>query len=89
MRGTRGVWGQGVRTPPPPPKKKKKKKKHKNIVGFFSNTSPDAKKITQLLSQQSMLGRHRNASETPLKRCQSVGPPSDKIFWICACYCIL
>ena len=41
-------------------------KNHKNI-GFLSNTGPDPLKITKLLSQHSMLGHHRPASETPFK----------------------
>ena len=39
---------------------------HQNIV-IFSKTGPDPMKITKLSSQHSMLGRHRHASETPLK----------------------
>ena len=33
----------------------------------FSKTGPDPMKITELPSQHSMFGRHRHASETPLK----------------------
>ena len=40
---------------------------HKNI-GFLSNNGPDhIKKNTKLPSQHSMLGRHRQASETPFQ----------------------
>ena len=48
-------------------------KNHKNI-GFLSNTGPDHLKITKLPSQHSMLGHHRNASETPFKWCFAGGP---------------
>ena len=41
-------------------------KNHKNI-GFLSNTGPDPVKISRLLSQHSMFGHHRPASETTFK----------------------
>ena len=36
-------------------------------IGLPSNIGPDPLKITKLPSQQSILGRHRHASETPFK----------------------
>ena len=50
--------GQGVRTPLP--------KNHKNI-GFLSNTGPDSLKNDKLLSQHSMLGHYRHASDGQFK----------------------
>ena len=50
---------QGVRTTPA--------KSQKYILGFLSNAGLDHLKITKMLSQHSMLGHHRHASETPFK----------------------
>ena len=58
MGGSRG--GTGVRTPPPPPLKITQ-------MGFLSNTGPEPLKISKLLGQNSMLGHHGDASETPFK----------------------
>ena len=63
--GTQG-GGQGVRTPPP-------LKNQKNI-GFLSNSGPDPLKIRKLPNQQSMLGHHQHASETPFKWRFAGGP---------------
>ena len=52
--GGGGGW-QGVPTP---------LKNHKNL-GFLSITGPDPMKNHKLPSQNSMLGHHRHASETP------------------------
>ena len=41
--------------------------KKKQNIGFHCNTGSDPLKITRLPSQNSMLGHHRHASETPLK----------------------
>ena len=75
LRFHRGDRGLGP-TPPPP-------WKHKNI-GFLSNTVPDPLKITKLLSQHSMLGHHRHASETPFKWRFTGGQrwPAFSIIWI-------
>ena len=43
-------------------------------AGFLSNTGPDRLKITKLISQNSMLGHHRPASETPFKWRFTGGP---------------
>ena len=55
---------------------------HKNI-GFLSKTGPEPLKITKLLRQHSILGRHRHTSETPFKQSKKnvvkVGPPLSKI----------
>ena len=50
-----GGGGGGVRTP---------LENYKNI-GFLRITGPDPLKITKLPSQNSMLGHHQPASETP------------------------
>ena len=56
-------------------------KNHKNI-GFLSNTGLDPLKITNLPSQQSMLGHHRHASETPFKWRFAGGPMMARfIYW--------
>ena len=57
--------GTGGPDPPPQKKKKKKKKKLSQKIGFLSNTGPNPLKIAQILRQISMLGHHRDASETP------------------------
>ena len=46
--------------PPPPPE-------NHNIqyIALLRNTGPGPLKISKLLSQHSMLGHHRHASETP------------------------
>ena len=46
---------------------------YKNI-GFLSNTGPDPLKFTKLPIQNSMLGHHRSASETPFKKRLAGGP---------------
>ena len=38
-------------------------------IGFLDNTGPEPLKITKLPSQHSMLGHHRDASETPFTWC--------------------
>ena len=43
-------------------------------MGFLSNNSTNPLKITKLLSQYSMLGHHRNASETPFRWRADDGP---------------
>ena len=48
-------------------------KNHK-LIGFLSNTDLDPLKITKLLGQNSMLGHHRHASETPFKWHFAGGP---------------
>ena len=58
MRGSRRWTGGPI---PPSPSEKSQ------IIGFLSNTGPDSLKITKLLSQHSILGHHRPASETPYK----------------------
>ena len=48
-------------------------KSHKTI-GFLSNTGLHPLKITNLSSQQSMLGHHGHGSKTPFKWCSAGGP---------------
>ena len=48
-------------------------KNHKNI-GSLSNTGPDTLKNHKATKPDSMLGRHRPASETPFKWCFAGGP---------------
>ena len=60
------------------------KKKHKNI-GFLSNTGPDPLKMTKsliiIISQHSLLGNHRQASETPFNW-RFIGVPiMARLFW--------
>ena len=43
-------------------------------AGGLSNTGPDPLKIAKLLSQHSMLGHHRHASETPFQWRFAGGP---------------
>ena len=65
--GGGGGGGQGGPDPPPP------LENNKNI-GFLTNIGPDPLKITKLLIQHPMLGRHRPASETPFKWRIAGGP---------------
>ena len=61
MRGSRGGGGgQGVQTLHPPPEKSQN-------IGFFKQYWSRSHDNYKLPSQHSMLGRHRHASETPLK----------------------
>ena len=43
-------------------------------IGVLSNTVPDPLKIAKLLGQNSMLGHHQDASETPYKWRFAGGP---------------
>ena len=63
----RGRLGNRGSRPPPP------LKNHKNI-GFLSNTDPYHLKNHKAAKQDSMLGRHRHAVETPFKWCFPGGP---------------
>ena len=74
MCGSRGGGGAGGLTPFPP-------ENHKN-KGFLINTGVDPLKITKLQSQNSMLGHHRPASETPFKWRFAGGPMMARFFWI-------
>ena len=58
-------------------------KNHKTI-GFLSNTGPDPLIITKLPSQQSMLGHHWPASETPFNGVSLAGRlwPALSAIWI-------
>ena len=66
MGGSRG--GTGGLDPPPPLKDHKK-------IDFLSNTGPDPLKIVKVLGQNSMLGHHRDASETPAFTWRFAGGP--------------
>ena len=65
MGGSRGVGGQGVRTP---------LENHKNIGFPGGNSDLDPLKIIKLPSQYSMVGHYRHTSETPFQWPFADGP---------------
>ena len=67
-----GWRGKGVKNPP---------EKSQKYIGFLSNIGPELLKSTKLPSQHSMLGHHRNASETPIKWRFAGGPMMAYLWW--------